>query len=101
MGGLIYRGHRYKRNRGIKRKTDGKEVIYWRCQDRLCHGKMTTLGQVMEVSNVSNHTHAPDVEKCEAKIIRSDLVKRAELQPSIASTEVLANTSIANIVTYK
>ena len=55
----------------------------------------------MEVSNVSNHTHAPDVEKCEAKIIRSDLVKRAELQPSIASTEVLANTSIANIVTYK
>ena len=28
LGGLINRGHRYIRNRGIKRKTDGKEVIY-------------------------------------------------------------------------
>ena len=41
----------------------------------------------MEVSNVSNYTHAPDVEKCDAKLICSDLVKRAELQPSTASTE--------------
>ena len=74
MGGLIYQGHRYIRNREIKRKADDKELIYWRCQDRSCPGKMTTIGEVKEVSNVSNHTHAPDLEKCEAKIIRFDLV---------------------------
>ena len=92
LGGLIYRGYRYIRNRGIKRKTDNKEVIYWRCHDRSCPGKMTTIGNEIEVSNVSNHTHAPDMEKCEAKRIRSDLVKRAEMQPSTASTEVNIST---------
>ena len=40
------------------------------------------------------------MEKCETNIIPSDLVKRTELQLSIAPTEVLANTSNANVVTY-
>ena len=44
MGGLIYQGPQYIRNRGIKRQRDDKEVIYWRCQDRSCPGKMTTIG---------------------------------------------------------
>ena len=65
LGSLISRGHRYIRNRRIKRKTDDKEVIYWRCENRLCPGKMTTIRRVMEVSNVSNYTHAPDVYSCE------------------------------------
>ena len=48
---------------------------------------MTTIGKDMEVSNESNYTHAPDVKKCEAKLICSDLVKSAELQPKTAFTE--------------
>ena len=83
---LCYNGYYYTRNNATK------IVSYWRCEDRMCPGRLI-LSRNQEVMKTSDHNHAGGVEKVYMLQAKNKITEKASTTsetPAAIVSEVIS-----------